>query len=70
MAGGTAVSLCRAGWEGSSVQPLSRIRLCDPMDCSTPGFPVRHQLWEGRAGLKGPKMGQEQPFPQDVTTLP
>ena len=19
--------------------------LCDPMDCSTPGFPVHHQLW-------------------------
>ena len=24
----------------SSVQSLSRVRLCDPMDCSTPGFPV------------------------------
>ena len=23
----------------SSVQSLSRVRLCDPMDCSTPGFP-------------------------------
>ena len=22
------------------------IRLCDPMDCSTPGFPVHHQLPE------------------------
>ena len=20
--------------------------LCDPMNCSTPGFPVHHQLWE------------------------
>ena len=20
--------------------------LCEPMDCSTPGFPVHHQLWE------------------------
>ena len=20
--------------------------LCDPMDCSTPGFPVHRQLWE------------------------
>ena len=20
--------------------------LCDPMDCSTPGFPVRHQILE------------------------
>ena len=27
-----------------SVQSLSRVRLCNPMDCSTPGFPVRHQL--------------------------
>ena len=26
----------------SSVQLLSRVRLCDPMDCSTPGFPVHH----------------------------
>ena len=24
----------------SSVQSLSRVRLCDPMDCSTPGLPV------------------------------
>ena len=30
----------------SSVQSLSRARLCDPMDCSTPGFPVHHQLPE------------------------
>ena len=28
----------------SSVLSLSRVRLCDPMDCSTPGFPVHHQL--------------------------
>ena len=28
----------------SSVQSLSRVRLCDPMDCSTPGLPVHHQL--------------------------
>ena len=25
---------------------LSRVQLCDPMDGSTPGFPVRHQLLE------------------------
>ena len=25
---------------------LSRVRLCDPMDCSTPGLPVCHQLPE------------------------
>ena len=23
----------------------SCLTLCDPMDCSTPGFPVHHQLW-------------------------
>ena len=30
----------------SSVQSLSGVRLCDPMDCSTPGFPV-HQSTPG-----------------------
>ena len=30
----------------SSVQSLSRVRLCDPMNCSTPGLPVHHQLLE------------------------
>ena len=29
-----------------SVQLLSHIWLCDPMDCSTPGFPVHHQFPE------------------------
>ena len=31
-----------------SVQLLSRVwpALCDPMDCSTPGLPVHHQLPE------------------------
>ena len=28
----------------SSVLSLSCVRLCDPMDCSTSGFPVHHQL--------------------------
>ena len=28
------------------VQPLSRVRLCNPMNCSTPGLPVHHQLPE------------------------
>ena len=28
----------------TSVQSLSRVRLCDPMNCSTPGLPVHHQL--------------------------
>ena len=30
----------------SSVQLLSRVRLCDPMNRSTPGLPVHHQLPE------------------------
>ena len=30
----------------SSVQSLSRVWLCDTMDCSTPGLPVHHQLPE------------------------
>ena len=28
--------------EHSSVQSLSHVWLCDPMDCSMPGFPVHH----------------------------
>ena len=30
----------------SSVQLLSHVPLCDPMDCSSSGLPVRHQLPE------------------------
>ena len=30
----------------SSVQWLSHVQLCNPMDCSTPGLPVHHQLPE------------------------
>ena len=30
----------------SSFQSLSLVWLCNPMDCSTPGFPVHHQLSE------------------------
>ena len=30
----------------SLVQLLSCIQLCDPVDCSSPGFPVQHQLPE------------------------
>ena len=30
----------------SSVQSLSRVRLYDPLDRSTPGLPVHHQLQE------------------------
>ena len=35
---------CRVGF--SSVQSLSHVRLCDPMNCSTPGLPVHHQFPE------------------------
>ena len=28
------------------VQSLSHVRLCDPMDCSVPGFPILHHLSE------------------------
>ena len=30
----------------SSLQSLSRVRLCDSRDCSTPGLPVHHQIPE------------------------
>ena len=30
----------------SSVQSISHVRLCDPMDCSMPGLPVHCQLLE------------------------
>ena len=30
----------------SSVQSLSQVQLCDPMDCSTPGLPVHYQIPE------------------------
>ena len=30
----------------NKVQSLSRVQLCDPMDFSTPGLPVHHQLLE------------------------
>ena len=29
-----------------SVPSLSHVQLCDPMDCSMPGFPFHHQLLE------------------------
>ena len=33
-------------YQFSSVQLLSRVRLCDPMNRSTPGLPVHHHLPE------------------------
>ena len=32
--------------DGGGVQSLSRVRLCDSMDCSTLGFPALHHLSE------------------------
>ena len=34
----------QARWHFSSVQSLSHVQLCDPMNRSTPGLPVHHQL--------------------------
>ena len=42
----TTLCLCFLICSVSSVQSLSRVRLCDPMDCSTPGLRVHHQLPE------------------------
>ena len=36
----------RASWIVTSVQLLICVWLCDPVDCSMPGFPVHHQLPE------------------------
>ena len=33
-------------WDQFSSVTQSSLTLCDPMDCSTPGFPVHHQLPE------------------------
>ena len=44
--GSSVVKNPSAMQEFSSVQSLSRVQLCDLMDCSTPGFPVYHQLLE------------------------
>ena len=37
-------SLLQTGF--SSLQSLSRVQDCDPMNCSIPGLPVHHQLLE------------------------
>ena len=39
--------VCISSVQFSSATHL-RLTLCDPMDCSTPGFPVHHQLLELR----------------------
>ena len=38
------------------VQSLSRVWLCNPMNCSTPGFPVHHQFLE-LSQTHGPQVG-------------
>ena len=35
-----------SGTQHFVVQSLSRVKLCNPIDCSTPGFPVLHHLQE------------------------
>ena len=40
------IMTCVASVQFSSVQWLSRGHICDPMACSTPGFPVHNQLPE------------------------
>ena len=52
--------LCQPHWEVQfrSVAQLC-LTLCDPMDCSTPAFPVHHQLLElpiRRYNLNSPKV--------------
>ena len=46
---GSCVSMHGILVQSTSVQfssVASRVRLCDPMNCSTPGLPVRHELLE------------------------
>ena len=38
--------MAKSIFQFSSVQSLSHVRLCDPMNHSTPGLPVQHQLLE------------------------
>ena len=37
---------CSVQYSITLVKSLSHVWLCDPMDCSTPGLPVHHQLLE------------------------
>ena len=43
---GSCQALSKCSVQFSSVQSLSCLTICDPMDYSMPGFPVRHQLPE------------------------
>ena len=42
----SAPGFCPVKPQVSSVQSLSHVRLCNSMDCSTPGFSVQQQLPE------------------------
>ena len=44
--GGGRTEINIFSWSPQSVQLLSRVRLCDPVNRSTPGLPVHHQLLE------------------------
>ena len=55
----------------SSVQSLSYVRLfVDPMDCSTPGFPIHHQLLDSADLLKLTSMELVMPSNHLVLCLP
>ena len=41
---GCLLSPCLFKLYADSVHSLSRVQLCDPMNCNIPGFPVLHQL--------------------------
>ena len=46
LSGRTLFLLCAPESPIVAVQSLSHVRLCDPTDCSMPGFPVLHCLPE------------------------
>ena len=58
----------KARLPGSSVQfssvAQSRLTLCNPMDCSTPGLPIHHQLWEFTPGLFFPNYQKSKRVPE------
>ena len=56
----------------SSVQSLSNVRLCDAMNCSTPGLPIHHKLWEffpSPGDLSNPEIKSRSPI-LHVDSLP
>ena len=63
--GGLEGSIC----QGSSVTQ-SRLTHCNPMDCSTPGFPVHHQLPEFTQNSCPPVSDAFQPSPPLLSPSP